>query len=1010
MTAPQAAIAPSGGNDDEVSGAAGPLSSTSSDDDADVELSQQSRRAATKPPRSNQKTTTKKTATATTSPTMVSSQKSLSCPHCRKKFSSPLGRQYHVEHNVCRRKQNQPSTPSSSAAAAALTPQQSQASDPTNVCPHCNKTFTTAQGKEYHVRNLVCRPEARQQQPPLASPPRGSVAEAIAERAMAPTTGRKTPGNTLRTSSGRTVRLRVAPVQDDSSSCNSDTDSEPDDNNSDTTDREDGGAGSSSDQPVGGRSTGHGRGRPPGSKHPASAMNTKKRSSVAVPDETGSAYPRKNQRRSDQGSDPAPASDVCPYCSKAFATPYGAQYHIDHYVCRQQERPGGPVAKGRRRVEASAAAATSVASSAPTTTTPARHYPKVRGALSDRTCRKCRRVFTSVLGLQYHTDKRVCEMDAERALAKERPYFRLSAGQTFAVPQCGGAVVVVRDDRGPDPVGQLPEGLDKLLKSWRKVQGRCEDRRVASYVVAAGQSLFRRAQLSQLYQEGRVTAWNVQRVYRSGGSSSTPGRLAVSQALSDPSAPDGSYPDRIVECRVIPDEREHFVVNADCSHDVVRRCDGVVGEDGGYRVFLRRRDLQHNYDKSASTFSCSQCGQSFMSRPGAVHHVRSGACASRKKSHASATARNLQSVQDRVDYFEKQARASPNENLATAKRTFPKKKAKKIENVPVYPQVWLSLGFKLLPRSEATTKEGMVSAFVDETPVDELEPPVVSSAVVPAVNVKVRKTVIDPKLHPRIVLRELEEEWRALKSHSVGPMYPEVFHALGYLDFDPRENAKRRKRRRAEQERKHQQELLRKRQRAEKKRRLAELPRATVSRVDTRVLANEIEAGRYPSIKLYDGEHDEICALCKEGSDDELLVDCDFCKQAIHYSCLLLRWVVQEPEPGLRFMCQTCIGVICSRRERAEKRRLEKVGETDRNATAKAPSKFALLKGVVRGQEFECLEAQGQRVSDLTVLLKDARNRLSAALEASSLNRLRRSMMEPMRETPATKESTEEWM
>jgi hypothetical protein len=78
---------------------------------------------------------------------------------------------------------------------------------------------------------------------------------------------------------------------------------------------------------------------------------------------------------------------------------------------------------------------------------------------------------------------------------------------------------------------------------------------------------------------------------------------------------------------------------------------------------------------------------------------------------------------------------------------------------------------------------------------------------------------------------------------------------------------------------------------------------------------------------------------------------------------------------------------------RAEKRILEKGGAASRDPSAIA-SKVPLLGGTLDGREYECLEAQGHRLGEVTVLLKDAESRLTASLGAAELNALRLSMMD----------------
>lgn len=84
------------------------------------------------------------------------------------------------------------------------------------------------------------------------------------------------------------------------------------------------------------------------------------------------------------------SAHTCPHCQKHFTVEYGLRYHVDNYVCRPDERPGGPKKKGRRKREDNNNNS---------------KYKRLRGSLEDRTCPKCNRVFTSTIGLDYHLGK-----------------------------------------------------------------------------------------------------------------------------------------------------------------------------------------------------------------------------------------------------------------------------------------------------------------------------------------------------------------------------------------------------------------------------------------------------------------------------------------------------------------------------------------------------------------------------------------------------------------------------
>jgi hypothetical protein len=95
--------------------------------------------------------------------------------------------------------------------------------------------------------------------------------------------------------------------------------------------------------------------------------------------------------------------------------------------------------------------------------------------------------------------------------------------------------------------------------------------------------------------------------------------------------------------------------------------------------------------------------------------------------------------------------------------------------------------------------------------------------------------------------------------------------------------------------------------------------------VDPSVFVEEIHAGRYPSIKVYTGDHMTCCLICKDEGGQ--LLTCEFCSNAEHISCLKTRVNIRDYEPDDEFMCHKCIQTILSRRARAQKRRLQKRDE-----------------------------------------------------------------------------------
>lgn len=216
--------------------------------------------------------------------------------------------------------------------------------------------------------------------------------------------------------------------------------------------------------------------------------------------------------------------------------------------------------------------------------------------------------------------------------------------------------------------------------------------------------------------------------------------------------------------------------------------------------------------------------------------------------------------------------------------------------------------------------------------------------------------------------------------------------------------------------------------------------------IDTRVLVHEVDMGRYLSLGRHfangtlkeeglaqakgdrakakddgadedNGEEKEVaaakghlarkvrpkpkldpykCFVCKTGGGT--LEKCNFCPRSVHIACARVKYSLGDPEPFDDFLCPACIQWITQRRNRAERRRLEKVKGyhipgTEVSATIAAPKQVPLHRNVVKGQEYEAVVSQGRHTANLVDLAAHARERLQHELDTSKLHEIRRQMM-----------------
>lgn len=143
-------------------------------------------------------------------------------------------------------------------------------------------------------------------------------------------------------------------------------------------------------------------------------------------------------------------------------------------------------------------------------------------------------------------------------------------------------------------------------------------------------------------------------------------------------------------------------------------------------------------------------------------------------------------------------------------------------------------------------------------------------------------------------------------------------------------------------------------------------------------------------------KHDTMCKICKNPHPNRgVLQPCGFCKNAIHFQCLQTKFTVKAPEPEDEetFMCHNCIQYVLARRARAEKRRLDKLGETDAEVRNPKPDIVPEAKQLIRGKEYECVIAQARQAADLVELLRDGKLRLDQQLHATKTGDARRSLI-----------------
>lgn len=552
-----------------------------------------------------------------------------------------------------------------------------------------------------------------------------------------------------------------------------------------------------------------------------------------------------------------------------------------------------------------------------------------------------------------------------------RAFPTLDPGQQFVTPF--GIVEVVKDDRAV-PTAIFPKDIQDQYRKYQKAKGTDDLREMGRYAKRAGKLRVRRDAINYLYEKGKANRRSIFESYFGGdpehirsvikaNNALTSGKTATNSKQSssaeipsrrtyNPKEPEDSFPDRIVECIWITDQRSHVL---DIGKDFVKR----DAEQPPKKLFLQRKLLKQPYDKVDSVYYCPDCGRTFTSSQSRKAHCVQKKCIQEARNKEE----KREEIQMKIEIAVKTAIQFPEKrkfikNMKTTsivnkdgnRRKWKKKKKKK--ETSVYPEVIIAMGFKLVTKQKSGTNNA------------SLKPPT------PPLRERGRE--LDHILDDLKGAFEIQKRKTSDQRH--GSIYAEVYKKLGFKFPGKRKGtsvgnnvskSKRRKR--------------------TTKPKAPPPPKPLPPAIDVEALVDEIKSGRYPSFKVFEGDHADHCVLCKNGGK---MFCCEFCDNVEHFKCILSKFTVKEPEPDEDFMCHKCIGVILSRRARAEKRRLRKQAKNELKkeeaVTETDPSD---------GNEYPYMASQAREVNELVELLKDSQVRLRRSIETTKMNNIRRQVI-----------------
>ena len=572
-------------------------------------------------------------------------------------------------------------------------------------------------------------------------------------------------------------------------------------------------------------------------------------------------------------------------------------------------------------------------------------------------------------------ERKVCQFPAVPEDQDQLLFHTLQPGEKFITIY--GVVEVVKDDR-ETPTATRLANYKKVVINWQRSKGKREAQLSKAFISNAKFLRARRMKVNALYEKGNLKRASVFRAYF--GEEPRLMKLVnriekptTQQLQPDPMAPVSSFPDRIVECVLIPDRRAHY--HGEDANSLTSKLTAVQDKACEQRMrttrlFLKRRLLTERYNEDFLTFSCLDCGQGFASNAGLRYHISGGKnCTQQGAAISRVRKEKLAEVEEGAMDLLAGKHSAPRPRRVDRRIRRPDRKRKK--ESAMYPEVLLSLGYTLVKQDIKFTDDMKLPEplqIQEDTNEDKIKETVTGSLSVDA-----------PDALLGYLKKELVATQRKADDQKYGALYAEVFKTLGY--WKPR-------RKRQSTRNGNDIDTSKRRRRALKS---PPPPKPEPPIIDTRALADEVDSGRYPSMNRFKGDdHSNICKVCQDGG---VLICCDFCTNAIHIACLRTKFTVKAPEPEDDFMCHNCIQTILSRRNRAEKRRLKKEARKVQRTEQRALEESKINSDIQQGMEYEFLAEKGKDTSELVELLQDAQVRLRQSLATAKMNNVRRRIM-----------------
>jgi hypothetical protein len=270
---------------------------------------------------------------------------------------------------------------------------------------------------------------------------------------------------------------------------------------------------------------------------------------------------------------------------------------------------------------------------------------------------------------EYYSDGRsdqdsVAGQNATKRRTSFARSFKLKKGARFITKF--GIIEVIADDRLPE--NHCSSAIDQnAVRSFMKRRDRFQERKLLLLDKIAAGTRHRREELKKLYLESKTTngsgstlsqqkVWNLycksltSKQILTEGLTWVCGNVASKKASrfesgleDDPRSPKDHYLDRIVECKLVQDEREVIVMTSSTSR---REVPSNPKKANPMRLFLSRRELMREYDSSKSNYKCDNCGKDYTYRSGCSLHMAT--CKSKKIKDEEKRHKRIMAIESKV--------------------------------------------------------------------------------------------------------------------------------------------------------------------------------------------------------------------------------------------------------------------------------------------------------------------------------------------------------------------------